>query len=195
MPSVVIIYFSGYGHTQRLAEHVAAGAVTVAGTQASLLPISPDGEIDADRWTELGDADAIVFGSPTYMGGPAWQFKRFADASSRPFIRRAWLNKIAGGFTNSSSLNGDKFSTIQYFMTLAMQHGMLWVGTGLLPANAKANSRDDLNFLGGFAGVLGQTPSNASIDEMAPGDLATAEAYGARLATLAQFHTARSSDL
>ena len=63
------------------------------------------------------------------MGGPAWQFKKFADASSRPWLSQAWRNKLAAGFTNSASVNGDKFSTIEYFWTLSQQHGQIWIGT------------------------------------------------------------------
>jgi NAD(P)H dehydrogenase (quinone) len=70
----------------------------------------PEGALDA-----LGAHDAIIYGSPTYMGGPAWQFKKFADASSKPWFSSAWKDKIAAGFTNSASVNGDKFSTIAYF--------------------------------------------------------------------------------
>ena len=67
----------------------------------------------------LAAADAIVFGSPTYMGGVSWQFKKFADASSKPWYVQAWRNKLAAGFTNSATLNGDKFSSLQYLFTLS----------------------------------------------------------------------------
>ena len=67
-------------------------------------------------------------------------------------------------------------------MTLAMQHGMLWVGTGMMPANSKATTRNDINSLGSFAGLMTATPSDASVDEMVPGDIATASKFGERLA-------------
>ena len=72
------------------------------------------------------------------MGGPSWQFKRFADVSSRVWGSQGWKDKIAAGFTNSATINGDKLSTLHYFFTLAMQHSMLWVGTGLMPSNKKS---------------------------------------------------------
>jgi NAD(P)H dehydrogenase (quinone) len=62
-------------------------------------------------------------------------------------------------------MNGDKFSTIQYFVTLAMQHGMVWVGTGMMPANSKAATRNDINYVGGFTGLLAQSPADATPDE------------------------------
>jgi NAD(P)H dehydrogenase (quinone) len=190
MSSVAIVYFSGYGHTKRMAVAVAQGVTSVPGLEAHLVAISPEGEIGAEDWDAIGAAQGVIFGSPTYMGGAAWQFKRFADASSKVWFSLGWKDKIAAGFTNSASMNGDKFSTIQYFITLAMQHGMIWVGTGLMPANAKAAKRDDINYVAGFSGALAQTPADASVEEMLPGDLATAEIFGARVATVAMAHAA-----
>ena len=65
MTTVAIVYHSGFGHTQALAEAVAKGAESVPGTQVSLIPVA---EAQA-REAELDGADAIIFGSPTYMGG------------------------------------------------------------------------------------------------------------------------------
>jgi NAD(P)H dehydrogenase (quinone) len=129
------------------------------------------------RWPT---ADAIVFGSPTYMGTVSWQFKKFADASSKPWFGQKWKDKLAAGFTNSASMNGDKHSTLHYLMTLAMQHSMLWVGTGLMPSNSKAAKRDDVNYVASFAGAMASTPSDAGVDEMHAGDLETARLFGAQ---------------
>ena len=76
--SIVVVYHSGYGHTHRMAEAVAKGA------GAALHAIDAEGNLSEDGWAALDAADAIIFGAPTYMGGPSWQFKRFADASSKP---------------------------------------------------------------------------------------------------------------
>ena len=176
MSSIVIVYHSGYGHTQKIAQAVAEAA------GASLLTIDAEGNLPEGGWEQLAAAKTIVFGSPTYMGNVSWQFKKFADASSKAWFTRAWKDKLAAGFTNSASLYGDKQSTLNYLQTLAMQQGMLWVGTGAMPANTKASTRDDLNNLGMSAGLMTATPSDASVDEMVPGDLATAAAFGKRLA-------------
>ncbi|SAL78877.1 flavodoxin/nitric oxide synthase [Caballeronia peredens] len=179
MSNIVIVYHSGYGHTKKVAEAVLAGA-TDAGASVKLIAV---GELDDAAWAELEAADAIVFGAPTYMGGPSADFKKFADASSKPWFGQKWKDKIAAGFTNSAHMNGDKFLTISYFVTLAMQHGMIWVGTGMMPSNTKAATRNDLNFVGGFTGLLTQSPADASPDEAPPpGDLETAKVYGARIA-------------
>ena len=186
MSHTVVVYHSGYGHTQKQAVAVQQGAASPAGASAELVAISADGELPADAWEKLEAATAIVFGTPTYMGGPSWQFKRFADASSKPWFAAKWKNKIAAGFTNSASMNGDKLSTLHYLFTLAMQHGMVWVGTGMMPANSKAAQRNDVNWLGAYAGAMAQSPADSSPDDgPLPGDLETARLFGQRVAETA----------
>jgi multimeric flavodoxin WrbA len=176
MSKIIVVYHSGYGHTKRMAESVAEGAA------AQLLAIDAEGNVSEQGWESLAAADTIVFGSPTYMGGPSWQFKKFADATSKPWYSRVWKDKLFAGFTNSASLNGDKGSTLNYFVTLAMQHGGFWVGTGMLPANSKAATRGDINNLGSSIGAMAQSPSDAGVDEMFAGDLETAKQFGQRIA-------------
>ena len=179
MPKIAIVFHSGYGHTQRVAQAVADGA------GAELITIDADGNLPEGGWETLNAADAIIFGSPTYMGGASWQFKKFADASSKVWFTRGWQDKVFGGFTNSASLNGDKQVTLQYLNTLASQHGGVWVSLGLPPANTKAATRNDVNNLGGSVGLLVQSPSDASAAEVPQGDLDTAKLYGARVAAIA----------
>ena len=185
MSQIAIVYFSGYGHTQKQAEAVADGA-RAAGADVAEYRITAEGDLPEGAMEALGAVDAIIYGSPTYMGAPAWQFKKFADASSKPWFTQAWKDKLAAGFTNSASVNGDKFSTINYFFTLSQQHGQIWVGLGLLPANKKANGPDDINWTAGQAGALAISPADASPDE-APrqGDLETAKLLGQRVAHFA----------
>ena len=187
MAKVAVVYHSGYGHTKKQAEAIHAGAASVDGVDAALYAIDAEGNLGDEAWAALDAADAILFGSPTYMGGPSWQFKKFADASSKAWFGAKWKDKVAGGFTNSASMNGDKFSTLTYFFTLSQQQGMVWIGTGLMPANTKAATRNDVNYLAGFSGALAQSPSDGSPDEgPLPGDLETAKIYGARVAAYAQ---------
>jgi hypothetical protein len=79
-------------------------------------------------------------------------------------------------------MNGDKHSTLHYFMTLAMQHSGLWVGTGMMPSNSKAATRNDINYVASSAGLMTTTPSDAGVDEIPAGDIATAKKFGERLA-------------
>jgi NAD(P)H dehydrogenase (quinone) len=178
MANVVVVYHSGYGHTQRMAQSVADGA------NAELLAIDAEGNLPDGGWEMLAAADAIIMGSPTYMGSVSWQFKKFADASSKPWFAQAWKDKIAAGFTNSAGMNGDKLSTLHTLFTLAMQHGMIWVSQGLMPSNTKGAQRNDVNYLVSYSGAIAQSPSDAGANEMLPGDLETARLFGERVAAV-----------
>ena len=105
MAKVAVVFHSGYGHTLRMAQSVAQGA------GAELVAIDADGNLTEAQWATLTAADAIIMGSPTYMGSVSWQFKKFADASSKPWFSQQWKDKVFAGFTNSASMNGDKHST------------------------------------------------------------------------------------
>ena len=179
MSKVAVVFHSGYGHTLRMAQAVAEGA------GAELVAIDAEGNLTDAQWATLSAADAIIMGSPTYMGSVSWQFKKFADASSKPWYSQAWKDKVFAGFTNSGTINGDKHSTLHYLFTLAMQHSGVWVGTGMMPSNAKAAQRNDINYLGSFAGAMAQSPSDASPAEMLQGDLDTAKLFGKRVADVA----------
>lgn len=179
MSQIIVVYHSGYGHTQRVAQHVAEGA------GAELLAIDAEGNLPEGGWEQLAAADAIIFGTPTYMGGPSWQFKKFADASSKAWFVRAWQDKVFGGFTNSASPVGDKGATMIQLQTLASQHGGIWVSLGLMPSNTLNASRNDVNNLGGSVGLLVQAPSDAGAEAIPDGDIDTAKRYGARVTEVA----------
>jgi NAD(P)H dehydrogenase (quinone) len=181
MRKIAIIFHSGYGHTRRVAGHVEKG-VASSGVAVKSIAIDSEGNVPEAAWQTLRESDAIIFGTPTYMGGPSWQFKKFADASSKQWFAMDWKGKVAAGFTNSASMTGDKESTLHYLVTLASQHKMLWCGSSMNPSNSKSSTREDINHLGGFVGLVVVSPSDASVDEMIPGDLKTAEAFGANIA-------------
>ena len=179
MAKVAVVFHSGYGHTLRMAQQIAEGA------DAELVAIDADGNLPEGGWDTLAAADAIIFGSPTYMANVSWQFKKFADASSKQWFVQAWKDKLAAGFTNSAGLNGDKLATLNSLFGLAMQHGMLWVSQGLMPSNTKASTRSDINNLVSYSGAIAQSPSDAGADAMSSGDLETARLFGKRVADLA----------
>ena len=179
-PKIGIAYHSGYGHTAKQAEAVANGA-RQAGGDVTLFAVDQD----FDQWDALNASDAIIFGSPTYMGGPSAQFKAFADASSGTVFAAGnlWKDKIAAGFTNSASRAGDKSATLAQLTIFAAQHGMHWVNLGLPPANnSTAGSENDLNRLGFFQGAGAQSNADEGPDIAPPSaDLRTAEHLGGRV--------------
>ncbi|MFJ4483973.1 flavodoxin family protein [Streptomyces longwoodensis] len=181
-PVVSIAYHSGYGHTAVLAEAVRAGAVE-AGAEAHLIKVD---EITEEQWALLDASDAIVFGSPTYMGTASGAFHVFAEATAKRWSGQDWKDKLAAGFTNSGSKSGDKLHTLQFFQILAAQHGMHWVNLGLHPGwNSSEASENDLNRLGVFAGAAAQTNVDEGPEAVHKADIATAEHLGHRIARTA----------
>ena len=135
MKKIAVVYASRYGHTKLLAEHIAAGAASVADTDVEILTVE-----EAEKAMEkLDAADAIILGSATYMGSIASEMKHFMEAAVGRWFNRTWCNKIAGGFTNSSNFSGDKLMTMQELVVFAMQMGMIWCGVADL---AGANEPD-----------------------------------------------------
>ncbi|MGW2486595.1 NAD(P)H-dependent oxidoreductase [Streptomyces sp. NPDC001606] len=190
-PVVAIAYHSGFGHTTVLAEAVRAGAAE-AGAEVHLVKVD---EITDEQWAVLDRADAIVFGSPTYMGTASGAFHAFAETTSGRWFTRAWQDKLAAGFTNSASKSGDKLHTLQFFQTLAAQHGMHWVNLGLLPGwSSSEASENDLNRLGFFSGAAAQSNNDQGPEGVHKADIATAEHLGRRVTeTAAVFARGRAA--
>jgi multimeric flavodoxin WrbA len=184
MTQIAIVYHSGYGHTARQAEAVRAGAASIPGVTVTLVPVE---KADA-HWNDLDNADAMIFGSPTYMGSVSAAFKTFMEKSAAVWGEQKWKDKIAAGFTNSASQSGDKLSSLVQLAVFAAQHAMHWVNLGLLPGNnSSKGSPEDLNRLGGFLGAMAQSNSDLG-PEVAPtpADLRTAEHLGRRVAEVAR---------
>ncbi|MEZ5525808.1 MAG: flavodoxin family protein [Pseudomonadales bacterium] len=182
--NVAIAYHSGYGHTEVLANAVAAG-VENAGAVALTVPVA---DLETLDWDALNRADAIIFGSPTYMGSVSGPFKTFMDASSRIWYEGGWKDKLAAGFTNSSSQSGDKLNSLIQLSIFAAQHGMNWVSLGLMPGNnSSQGSSQDLNRIGSYLGAMAQSNADEGAEVTPPrSDRDTAEALGARVAAAAR---------
>lgn len=182
MKNVAIVYFSSGGHIQQLAHGIAEGVRSVPQTAAVLWRIEGS-DLRDGRWKNeeilagLQRADTIVFGTPTYMGGIAAQYKAFIDACGGIWFEQAWRNKLAAGFTHSQGLSGDKLNTLEGLMIQAMQHGMLWVGLGIRP---EGSSPEQVNRLGSYLGLMAQ--SEADQTNLFEGDRQTARLFGQRIA-------------
>jgi NAD(P)H dehydrogenase (quinone) len=176
MTRVLIVYFSSMGHTEAIARSVMRGIKQVDGVEVDVIRVQ---EIDGDEaWARLDSADALVFGSPTYMGTVAADFKKFMDQSGSRWYERAWMDKLAAGFTVGGGLSGDKQGTLQSLHTFASQHGMIWISMGV------GVREPDLDRLSSSVGLMSQA-ANAPADQTPPPeDHATAEAFGARIAHL-----------
>jgi NAD(P)H dehydrogenase (quinone) len=182
---IAIVYHTGYGHTRVLAEAVAQGVERQSGARAELIDVT---DMNSESWAILAVSDGIIFGSPTYMGAVSGPFKTFMDQTSAIWLARSWADKLAAGFTVSSSQAGDKFATLSQLATLAAQHGMLWVSLNQLPGNNSSTaSADDLNRIGASLGAMAQANNDQGPDLAPPAaDRESAARLGARVAELAQ---------
>lgn len=186
MTTITVIYHSGSGHTTKLAEAVATGASSVAGVQVDLVALNGKDIVEGRYQNKavlarLDASDAIIFGSPTYMGGPSGQFKAFADATGERWFKSTWRDKLGAGFTVSGGPSGDKLSTLHYFFTLAMQHGMIWVGQAETPMNDQG-----INRLSSYSGVMAQAMMEPPEELPNAADKLTGEVFGQRVATAAK---------
>jgi NAD(P)H dehydrogenase (quinone) len=182
---IVVVYHSGYGHTERIAEAVARGAAGVSGASVELIT----GEEAPGRWDTLDGADAIIMGAPTYMGSLSAPFKAFMDATSHlQYVEKRWAGKIAAGFTNGASRSGDKQNSLVQLMTFAAQHQMHWVNLGLNYGNNRSYTNEDiLNRDSYTLGMAGQADMDQGGDVAPPSsDIRSAEFLGRRVAEVAQ---------
>lgn len=181
MKKIVVIFHSGYGHTAFAAKKIAEGAAQVKDVAVTLREI---GKTTTD-WEELKHADAIIFGTPTYMGSVSAGFKAFMDESSKAWMAREWKDKLAAGFTVSGSPSGDKQSTLQTLATFSLQQGMMWVGYDRMPeVYSGVPANEARNRLGSFSGLMLQAANAAPEEAFLPGDLASASDFGQRVATV-----------
>ncbi|MDD1784221.1 flavodoxin family protein [Enterovibrio sp. ZSDZ35] len=181
MKKIAIVYYSKNGTTDALAKAVAHGAESKGAKVYSHRILGPEiveGRFRNDELFEkLLDMDAIIFGAPTYMGGPAAQFKAFADSTSNAWSEQQWKNKLAAGFTIGSSPCGELQSTIEYMFILASQHSMLWAGIDA----PVGTDRTTFNRLNASMGVVALDDQESGIS---PIDASTATRLGERIATL-----------
>ncbi|MGK0223646.1 MAG: NAD(P)H dehydrogenase (quinone) [Limisphaerales bacterium] len=174
------MFFSGSGTTRAVAELVGEG---VASGGAEVLVVEIQGEeIVEGRWSNdaalesLDQCEAIIFGSPTYMGCVSAQLKAFFDATVPRWYAQAWNGKLGAAFTVSAKPSGDKLNCLQDISTFAMQMGMIWVGTGVgMDAQFSQN---------GF--YLGLGATSFSPDNITEEDQTTARHLGKRVAETCQ---------
>lgn len=183
MKKIGIIYHSGYGHTKNVAEILFEALKKESGVETKLFTT----EEAITNLNEFNEYTTLVFGCPTYMGGPSAQFKTFAEATSKKWINFEWKNKLAAGFTNSSLLSGDKYNTLSYLVTLACQHSMLWVSLGIEPAQTTSGhgaSADAVNRIGSYLGLATQSDNTDAENTPGPGDRETTKLFAKRIAEI-----------
>lgn len=142
MPSVLVLYYSSYGHIEAMANAQAEGAARVPKTRVvvkrvpELVPpdIAKASGIRLDQPApiaspdELDQYDAIIFGTPTRFGNMASQMRNFLDQTGALWTRGALVGKVGSVFTSTASQHGGQETTITSFHSTLLHHGMIVVG-------------------------------------------------------------------
>ncbi|WP_236234220.1 NAD(P)H:quinone oxidoreductase [Pseudomonas tohonis] len=194
MKKVLVLYYSMYGHIERLAEAVAEGARSVPGVEVTLKRVAETMPEDIARNAgakldqpaalaspqELADYDAILFGTPTRFGNMAGQMRTFLDQTGGLWVKGALVGKLGSVFTSTGTGGGSETTITSFWNTLA-HHGMLIVG---LPY-AAPELTDISDVRGGSpygaATIAGADGSRTPTDK----ELALARFQGAHVAKLA----------
>ncbi|MFO1067758.1 MAG: NAD(P)H:quinone oxidoreductase [Geminicoccaceae bacterium] len=165
MSKVLVLYYSSWGHVEKMAEAIAEGAAKVAGTEVTVKRVpelvpdevakqfhyKTDQKAPVASPNELGDYDAIVFGTPTRYGNMAAQMKNFLDQTGGLWMKGALVGKVGSVFTSTATQHGGQETTITSFHTVLLHHGMVIVG---LPYSCQ----DQM----GYEEVKGGSPYGAS---------------------------------
>ena len=76
----------------------------------------------------MGDADAIIFGTPTRFGNMAAQMRNFLDQTGGLWMNGGLIGKVGSVFTSTGTQHGGQETTITSFHTTLLHHGMVIVG-------------------------------------------------------------------
>jgi NAD(P)H dehydrogenase (quinone) len=142
MPKILVLYYSAYGHIEKMAQAVAEGARGVAGTQVTikrvpeLVPESVakqsghkvDQPAPIASPDELANYDAIIFGTPTRFGNMAAQMRNFLDQTGALWMKGALVGKVGSVFASTATQHGGQETTITSFHSTLLHQGMIIVG-------------------------------------------------------------------
>ncbi|MGA7749987.1 MAG: NAD(P)H:quinone oxidoreductase [Gallionella sp.] len=142
MTKVLVLYYSMFGHIERMAEAIAEGVRMVDGVDAvikrvpEIIPedraramgVKLDQKAPIATTEELANYDAIIFGTPTRFGNMAAQMRNFLDQTSKLWMEGALIGKSASVFTSTSTQHGGQETTITSFHSTLLHQGMVIVG-------------------------------------------------------------------
>ncbi len=141
MTKVLVLYYSSYGHIERMAGAVAegvreAGAEAVVKRVPELVPreVAEKNGFKLDQAApiatvdELPEYDAIIFGTPTRFGNMAAQMKNFLDQTGGLWFQGKLIGKVGSVFTSSNTQHGGQESTILATHNVLLHQGMVIVG-------------------------------------------------------------------
>lgn len=138
---ILVLYYSRFGATAKMAEEIAAGIDGVDGIEARIRtvpgistnteasePAVPESGPPYATIDDLKDCAGLALGSPTRFGNMAAPLKYFIDGSSGLWMAGELSGKPASVFTSTASLHGGQETTLLSMMLPLFHHGMLLVG-------------------------------------------------------------------
>lgn len=174
--NISIVYHSQQGHTKQVAQ-ILAQSMSSELTDVNLVDV----EDVATNMELLHESDTIIFGCPTYFGNVSADFKQFMERTGKFWYKQLWKDKLAAGFTLSSTTNGDKLNTLISLSLFAAQHSMLWISQGILPRFCNDEQTDGQNRLASYLGLMVQCTNGSDVQPLHPGDLLTIELFAQRI--------------
>jgi NAD(P)H dehydrogenase (quinone) len=140
--NILVLYYSSYGHVERMAYAQAEGVERVPGMTAvvkrvpELVPadvarkagIKLDQPAPVAEPGELADYEGILFGAPTRFGNMCAQMRNFLDQTGPLWMKNALLGKVGSVFTCTQSQHGGQETTIASFHWTLFHQGMIVVG-------------------------------------------------------------------
>lgn len=141
MPKILVLYYSSYGHVETMAQAVAEGARTVPGVEVTIKRVPETMPLESAQRHgvkidqaapvaspgELGEYDAVIFGTPTRFGNMAAQMRNFLDQTGGLWVKGGLVGKVGSVFVSTGTGGGNE-STVISFVTTLMHHGMVYVG-------------------------------------------------------------------
>lgn len=155
---LLVVYYSMYGHIYTLAKAIAEGAKSVENVEVimrrvpetlpenvlekmgAIEPQKQQADIPVCTVDELGEADAVIFGTPTRFGNMCGQMRQFLDSTGQLWMKGALVGKVGSVFTSSNTQHGGQESTILSFHISLLHQGMLIAG---LPYTFQGQMRSD----------------------------------------------------
>jgi NAD(P)H dehydrogenase (quinone) len=139
---VLVLYYSSYGHIERMAYSVAEGAREIEGVEAvvkrvpELVPeeVAKNAHFKLDQpapiatVNELPEYDAIIVGTGTRYGGMTSQMRNFWDQTGGLWMKGSLVGKVASMFSGSATQHGGNETTIVTGIPLFLHQGMVYVG-------------------------------------------------------------------
>lgn len=173
---ISIVYHTGQGHTKQIAEILAKNLQSEFSRVHLIKVEDVKGKFDL-----LNQSDTIVFGSPTYFGNVSAGFKQFMELTGGFWYNQVWKDKLAAGFTVSSTRSGDKLNTLMSISLFAAQHSMLWISQGIMPRFCNNEQTEGQNRAGSYMGLMIQSENAMEVNPPHPGDILTTELFAKRI--------------